>query len=122
MIFTRTYAFADIFPIVSGRILAERFCLIRNFLSNKKDDMHIQNIHIAFFMLYLYEFLIFVLENSSYSQDCFVMYVSGNFDTGRRRTCMNDAATADINSNVTTVAYNITRLHVGCRYRISDTS
>ena len=40
------------------------------------------------------------------------MYIAGNLNTGRWGTCMNNLSTTHVNSNVSTVTYDITRLHV----------
>ena len=61
------------------------------------------------------------LENSSYADRTSVIYIR-ELDTTGRCTCVNDRAATNINSNVTTVAYNISRLCVGKTYFISNTS
>ena len=67
-------------------------------------------------ILHIYE-----LENSSYADRTSVIYIR-ELDTARRCTCMNDRAATDINSNVTTVAYNISRLCIRKTYLVSNTS
>ena len=66
-------------------------------------------------ILHIYE-----LENSSYADRTSVIYIR-ELDTARRCTCMNDRAATDINSNVTTVAYNISRLCIRKTYLVSNT-
>ena len=78
----------------------------------KKNSYHPETIAI----LRIYE-----LENSSYTDRTSVIYIR-ELDTAGRCTCMNDRAAADINSNVTTVAYNISRLCIRKAYLVSDTS
>ena len=65
-------------------------------------------------ILHIYE-----LENSSYADRTSVIYIR-ELDTARRCTCMNDRAATDINSNVTTVAYNLSRLCIRKTYLVSN--
>lgn len=81
-------------------------------LKNQKNSYHPKTIAVL---------IIHELENSSYTNRASVIYIR-KLDTTRRCTCMNNCATTNINSNMTTVTYNISRLCIGKTYLISDTS
>ena len=83
----------------------------------QKNSYHPETIAVLIILTFYYS----ELENSSYTDRTSVIYIR-ELDTAGRCTCMNDRAAADINSNVTTVAYNISRLCIRKAYLVSDTS
>ena len=63
-----------------------------------------------------------LLENSSYCNNAAVCCRRCILDTWFRCTCMYDGIVSNINCNVSTVTYDVTRLHVCLAYFISYTS